>query len=127
MQAQAFDAQVRREQPRAVILDLHGEINGFAEDALNRAYEEAEGARPEAILLNFSGVDYINSTGIALIVGLLARARKQHIPLRAVGLSEHYREIFTITRLADFMGIYGDEESALSGAPAGDAKPSESA
>jgi anti-sigma B factor antagonist len=127
MPAQAFDAQVRREKPRAIILDLHGEINGFAEDALNRAYAEAERERPETILLNFTDVDYINSTGIALIVGLLARARQQHIPLRACGLSEHYMEIFTITRLVDFMGLYGDEASALSSAHAGSAKSSESA
>ena len=123
----AFDANVRREQPRAVILDLHGEINGFAEESLNQAYAEAESARPEAILLNFSDVDYMNSTGIALIVSLLARARKQHIPLRACGLSEHYVEIFNITRLADFMGVYGDEESALSGASTGPTKPTGSA
>lgn len=122
-----FDADVRREQPRAVILDLHGEINAFAEEALNQAYAEAESARPEAILLNFSDVDYINSTGIALIVSLLARARKQHIPLRACGLSEHYREIFTITRLSDFMGVFGDEESALSAAPAHPTRSTESA
>ena len=121
-----FDANVRREQPRAVILDLHGEINAFAEESLNQAYAEAESARPEAILLNFSDVDYINSTGIALIVSLLARARKQHIPLRACGLSEHYVEIFNITRLADFMGVYGDEESAL-GAPSAPTKSTESA
>jgi anti-sigma B factor antagonist len=127
MPAQAFDAQVRREKPRAIILDLHGEINGFAEDALNRAYAEAERERPDTILLNFTDVDYINSTGIALIVGLLARARQQHIPLRACGLSEHYMEIFTITRLVDFMGLYGDEASALASAHAGSAKSSESA
>lgn len=115
MPTRPFDAQVRREQPRAVILDLHGEINSTAEESLNQAYAEAEEARPEAILLNFADVDYMNSTGIALIVSLLARARKSHIPLRAVGLSEHYREIFTITRLADFMGLYSDEASALDG------------
>ena len=60
---------------------------------------------PQKVELNFSGVDYINSTGIALIVGLLARARAAHRPIAAVGLSEHYREIFTITRLSDFMEI----------------------
>ena len=118
MPTRPFDAQVRREQPRAVILDLHGEINSTAEDSLNQAYAEAEVARPEMILLNFADVDYMNSTGIALIVGLLARARKSHIPLRAVGLSDHYQEIFTITRLADFMGLYSDEASALDGASA---------
>lgn len=117
MAARPFDASVRREQPRAVILDLRGEINADAEESLNSAYAEAEAARPNTILLNFAAVDYINSTGIALIVGLLARARKQHIPLRACGLSEHYQEIFTITRLADFVGLYGDEASALEAGP----------
>src|SRR6266705_2646710 len=107
-----FEAQVRS-QPGFAILDLHGEINAFAEDALNAAYIEAEKREPGVILLNFSDVDYINSTGIALIVGLLARARKSNRRLLACGLSEHYVEIFHITRLVDFMSIFPDEMSAL--------------
>jgi anti-anti-sigma regulatory factor len=51
-------------------------------------------------------------------VGLLARARKEHRTVRAFGLSEHYREIFAITRLSDFMGIYPDEDSAVTAAAA---------
>jgi anti-sigma B factor antagonist len=66
-------------------------------------------------VLNFKGVDYINSTGIALIVGLLAQARKSHRKLVVCGLSEHYQEIFRITRLSDFMEIFDDESSALAG------------
>ncbi len=67
MAAKSLEAQVRH-QPRVAIIDLHGEINAFAEDVLNKAYAEAESRRAEVILLNFSDVDYINSTGIALIV-----------------------------------------------------------
>src|SRR5437588_12340948 len=117
MAARQLDVSVRQ-QPSAAIIDLRGEINGFAEEALNAAYAEAEGRDPEVILLNFSGVDYINSTGIALIVGLLARARAAHRRLLACGLSEHYVEIFTITRLADFMTVYPSEQSALAEVPA---------
>ena len=112
MPIQVFEAQVRH-QPRAAIVHMHGEINAFAEERLNAAYAEAERSNPEVILLNFDEVDYINSTGIALIVGLLARARKSHRSLLACGLSEHYREIFEITRLVDFMGLFPDEKSAL--------------
>ena len=68
-----------------------------------------EKANPETILLNFEGVDYINSTGIALIVGLLARARASKRPLLASNLSEHYMEIFDITHLSDFMSLFPDE------------------
>lgn len=102
-----------RHQPSVSVVDLHGEINAFAEDVLNSAYAEAEAHELDVILLNFSDVNYINSTGIALIVSLLARARKQHRRLLACGLSKHYVEIFQITRLSDFLGIFPDEASAL--------------
>ncbi len=110
--AQPFSVQVRY-QPGTSILDLRGEVNTFAENALNAAYHQAELAGPTRIVLNFCDVSYINSTGIALIVGILAQARKSRRQVVVYGLSDHYVEIFHITRLADFMQIYADEASAL--------------
>jgi anti-sigma B factor antagonist len=95
------------------ILDLSGEINSFAEEKLTAAYQQAEETNSGTIVLNFTKVSYINSTGIALIVGLLARARQAHRQMVVYGLSDHYVEIFQITRLADFMTIYEDEASLL--------------
>lgn len=112
MGAEGFEARVRERGATAVI-DLVGEINGTAETALGTAYDEATASRPERVLLNFGGASYINSTGIAVIVGVLARARRDRITVLAAGLSEHYRQIFEITRLADFMTIYPDEASAV--------------
>jgi anti-sigma B factor antagonist len=106
-----FEATVRNRGGVSVI-DLHGEIDIGAEGSLAAAYTEAASSDPKAVVLNFAGVDYINSTGIALIVGVLARARKERRAISACGLMEHYREIFQITRLSDFMGIYPDEETA---------------
>lgn len=116
MPAKKFEATLREPMlhlKNAVIIDLHGEINGTVEAGLTAAYDQAETHKPETIILNFTDVDYINSTGIALIVGLLARARKSHRTLTVYGLSEHYAEIFQITRLADFMHIYQDEQSLV--------------
>jgi anti-anti-sigma factor len=110
-----LEAQVRAQNGMAVV-ELHGEINNSAEEILNSAYARAEQISPDGVVLNFSGVDYINSTGIALIVGLLAQARKSHRKLVVCGLSEHYQEIFRITRLSDFMQMYDSEASALAGA-----------
>jgi len=107
-----FRADVRRRDGLSVI-DLSGDIDGFADAALDTAYSEAESHGTPAVMLNFSRVGYINSTGIALIVGLLARARKSHRRLVTCGLSEHYQEIFSITRLSDFMTVFADEESAV--------------
>jgi anti-anti-sigma factor len=112
MLAKNLEARVRH-QPGVAIIDLRGEINASAEAALDAAYAEAEQPGPRAILLNFGEVSYINSTGIALIVGLLARARASERRLLACGLSDHYVEIFKITRLADFMRVFTDEQGAL--------------
>lgn len=112
MATQPFEAAARRAGELAVI-DLRGEINGASDEALNAAYSAAEGLGAPAILLNFSRVEYINSTGIALIVGLLARARKGGRRLLTCNLGPHYTEIFQITRLSDFMQIHPDEQSAL--------------
>ena len=112
MAVRHLEAEVRQERG-GVILDLRGEINGFAHEALDAAYAEADAKDTKTILLNFERVDYINSTGIALIVGLLAKARASHKRLLAFGLSDHYVEIFEITRLSDFMSVFPDEESAM--------------
>ena len=86
------------------VLELVGDIDAGAEAALQTAWDAAAaGARH--VVLDFARTSYINSTGIALIVQLLANARARGITLTARGLSDHYRTIFEITRLADFMTI----------------------
>ena len=105
-----------RTRADVAVIDLAGDIDGHAEASLEEAWGEAMGSSPTAVTLNFHDAGYINSTGIALIVGMLAKARARGIPLSAYGLTPHYREIFEITRLADFMAIEADEDSAVQGA-----------
>ena len=107
-----FQVQIRYKAGMA-ILDLQGDITIAAEDALDEAYSKAENSTITFILLNFYAVDYINSTGVALIVSLLARARKNHQIILVCGLSAHYVEIFQITSLIDFINMFPDESSAL--------------
>jgi anti-anti-sigma factor len=114
MPTRELEVTVRRREGAAVI-DLSGDVDASAESALQRGYNEAV-ADDGPVVLNFAGTDYINSTGIALIVGLLAQARARGIEMTACGLSDHYREIFEITRLADFMRIADNEDGAVKGA-----------
>ncbi|MGH2805781.1 MAG: STAS domain-containing protein [Actinomycetota bacterium] len=112
MATELAEAHVRRKGGAAVI-DLKGDINGSADEVLKRAYGAAAALEATTVVLNFADVNYINSTGIALIVGLLAEARKEHRAVKAVGLTEHYRHIFEITRLADFMPMFATEDDAV--------------
>lgn len=116
MPASRFEAGVRH-LPGVAVVDLSGELDAEAEETLNGVYGRAAARDAPLVILNFAGVDYINSTGIALIVGLLARARKDGCGIRACGLNDHYRKIFELTRLADFMPVFPDERSAVGEAP----------
>jgi anti-anti-sigma factor len=106
-----FAATTRMEGATAV-LDLSGLLDRGAEPVLTEVFGKALEDGDGPIALNFSRVEYINSTGIALVVGVLAKARAADRSVTAFGLTDHYREIFTITRLSDFMGIHDDESAA---------------
>jgi anti-sigma B factor antagonist len=104
---------VRKVSDQASVVDIQGEINAFAENALMDAYTQASGDKVRAIILNFSGLEYMNSSGIGLLVTLLIRANRQKQRLLAYGLSEHYRHIFELTRLNEAIAIYDVEPAAL--------------
>jgi len=104
---------VRKINDSAAAIDIQGEINAFAEDALMDAYTQAVSGGARVIVLDFSGLEYMNSSGIGLLVTLLIRANRQKQRLLAVGLSDHYKQIFELTRLNEAILIYDTEASAL--------------
>ena len=106
-----FSASIRTEGDTPVI-ELVGQIDAEAERPLFEAWAHAA-TGAERIVLDFGGTDYINSTGLAVIVQLLARARAEGCEVHAFGLSDHYREIFEITRLADFVTLHADRAAAI--------------
>jgi anti-sigma B factor antagonist len=91
---------------------LSGRLDRDGESALADAYAAAATASSQSLEVDFSDVGYINSTGIALVVRLLADARRDGRSVQARGLSEHYREIFRITRLSDLMTIVDEGDDA---------------
>ena len=102
-----------RSEGDSVVIDLEGDINAFAAEELEEAADRALSKVPQRLVLNFEDTAFINSTGIALVVGVLGKARAAKVHVVACGLSDHYREIFEITRLVDFMDIAADEAAAL--------------
>lgn len=106
MPGEQFEANVRKNDKGSVVV-LSGTVDKAAKEPMEAAFDEAT-QTPGEVLLDFTHVDYINSTGIAVIVGVLAMARAEGRQVGAFGLTDHYREVFQITRLADFMHIYED-------------------
>ena len=101
-----------RDLPPLTVIDLGGEVTTFAEDAVNGAYKRATEQGAKNILLNFKDVEYINSAGIAVIIGLLTEARKSDQSLMITGLTPHYTKIFQMMGLAQYAPLYETEEAA---------------
>ena len=114
----ATSLDVRELSETARVIDVKGDITAQSEDLLMDAYGRASGPGVRAIVLNFGGLDYMNSGGIGLLVTLLVRAQRQRQRVLAYGLSDHYRQIFELTRLDEAVGIHDSEEDALAAAGA---------
>jgi anti-sigma B factor antagonist len=107
---------VRKVNESTSIIDIKGEINAFAENVLMDAYTQASAEKTRAIILNFRELEYMNSSGIGLLVTLLIRIQRQNQQLLAFGLNPHYREVFEVTRLDKAIGLYETEADALAAA-----------
>jgi anti-sigma B factor antagonist len=116
MSGPTITMDVRRVGEAVAVVDIRGEVTAACEPVLMSAYEAAGGVGTSRLVLNFAGLEYMNSGGIGMLVTLLVRANRQRQQLAAYGLSEHYREIFELTRLDEAITIYDSEESALAGA-----------
>ena len=113
MDKERLTVEVVTTSPGEARLEMRGDVDIAADETLAEAYTTVARSGAARVVLDFTRVDYINSTGIALIVRLLAEARRDHRAVIAEGLSDHYREIFRITRLSDYLTI-ADPVSAAS-------------
>lgn len=107
---------VRAPEARVRVIDVTGDVTAASADALMDAYARAGADGVRAVVLGFTALDYMNSAGIGLLVTLLVRARRHGQRLLAYGLSEHYRQIFELTRLDEAIAIHAGEREALAAA-----------
>ena len=114
--AGTLDLSVRKASDAASVLDVKGDITAESEQSLMDAYQEASNSSTKAIVLNFTGLEYMNSGGIGLLVTMLVRANRQKQKLLAFGLTEHYKQIFELTRLDEAIEIFDSENDALGAA-----------
>ena len=117
MTSAATNTSADRIDERTIVIRVRGDITAASEGPLMAAYGQA-GEKTRVIVLDFSGLDYMNSGGIGLLVTLLVRANRQKQKLVATGLNDHYKQIFELTRLDEAIVIHDSEAAALAAARA---------
>jgi anti-sigma B factor antagonist len=111
-----LQTRVRSADDGVAVIELTGDVTAACETELMDAYREAGRAEIRGVVLDFTRLDYMNSSGIGLLVTLLVRVRREGRQISAFGLSDHYRQIFELTRLDEVISVHDDEEQALAAA-----------
>lgn len=117
MTAATTNTSADRIDERTLVIRVRGDVTAASEGPLMAAYSQA-GEKTRAIVLDFSGLDYMNSGGIGLLVTLLVRANRQKQKLLACGLNDHYKQIFELTRLDEAITIHDTEAAAIAASKA---------
>jgi anti-anti-sigma factor len=95
------------------VLRFEGDIASTSKDAVLGAYQALPKAEVKRVLLDFTKVDYINSSGIALIIQLLIEAANSGQKVCAFGLSPHFVKVFTMVGITKYAGLFPTQAEAL--------------
>lgn len=108
------DLEVSCEQNGEVTrISIKGDVTAVTGAAIESAYSEINDERSKKILFCFDGENYINSGGIAILIGIAAAGKKKDQVLRMAGISDHFQKIFKMVGLTKYIEIFPSEETAL--------------
>jgi anti-anti-sigma factor len=104
-----------RTQGDARIVAVAGKLDSVTSPEAQRALEAivAEGGRKLAV--DFSGLDYISSAGLRVLLGTAKALRASGGALRTFGLNDSVREVFDISGFSTILPVFPSEADALKG------------
>ena len=99
---------------RAIVLELGGEIDMKCSAKVKNKFKEIYQDKPPLLVVDMTEVKFMDSSGLATLVGVLKWCRLNGCELRLAGLSKAVRNIFDICRLESIFQIYSSRTEALS-------------
>ncbi len=113
MSTESHNLEVRAErEPNVTLVYLSGEIDLRTSPQLRATLLEIVDEKPARVVLDLSGVSYMDSSGIGTMVELKRRAAQRDSKVVLVGLQERVRSVFEITRLDKFFDIVDSIDEA---------------
>jgi len=97
------------------VVDIKGEVTAVSGQPIEEAYQQVTATGAKKILMVFASDCYINSGGIAILIGILSATKKNAQTVRMTGLTAHFQKIFSMVGLTRYAQILPSEEAALAG------------
>lgn len=95
------------------VIDIRGDVTPLAGPQVEEAYAGVSAAGAKKILFVFAADCYINSGGIAVLIGVLSQTRKKGQAVRITGLTPHFQKVFAMVGLTKYAQICPSEQVAI--------------
>ena len=102
-----------RSQHEVTIIDCTGDVDLYSSPALREVLLEKIGCASASVLLNMTGVSYMDSSGIAMLVEALQLSRQSKARFGLYGLRSNARSVLELARLHKVFNLFEDEPEAL--------------
>lgn len=102
-----------RTQDDVAIIDMKGDVTSFADDTINSLVQATVDDGFKKCLFNFSEVSYINSSGIAILIGVITGLSSKGVKFKVYGLTPHFKKIFRMIGLTQYVTVYNSEADAI--------------
>ena len=115
MNKNASPADSVPERDRSNVLPLKGEIDLHVSPSVTASLNSMIEKKPERLVVDLSDVTYIDSAGLAALIGAMQKVEGYGGKFLLAGLQETVRSIFEISRLDQVFQIFPDADAALAG------------
>jgi anti-sigma B factor antagonist len=95
------------------VISLVGEVDVYSVPQAKQAMYELVDAGAHQLLIDLTATDYLDSTAMGALVGVMKKVAESGGWVRLVGPSPRIRRLFEITRLDRILPIFDSEEAAL--------------
>ena len=107
-----------RQQDQVALVDVVGHLTFFEVGALRDSIQSLLKENRRNILLNLSGLEYLDSSGIGELARMYVSVVKQGGAMKVIGLTSKVEEVLKITHLSQVFQEFPDVQSALRSFPA---------
>ena len=97
-----------------VIMQLAGEIDMKCSAKIKDKFKEIFRQKPHSVIVDMTEVNFMDSSGLAVLVGALKQSRINNSEIKLAGLTKDVRGIFEICRLETIFQIFDTTDEALS-------------
>lgn len=102
-----------RVEKDVTVVKVTGELDVFSSPRLREQLLDVIDTGPVRLVVDLSGVTFLDSTGLGVLVGIYHRLRARNGTMSFVGANERVRRVFRVTQLTKIFALYDDLDQAL--------------